>query len=105
MGQIGQFVLELLVLELRKSICSVTGLGKRLRKVLEGDRIKTLVSMVTNSSNRLNDHLFGKELFIRFTASAFRKLPHLVISLLVLRAGCGISLYQFLIIAYHFYFV
>ena len=23
----------------------------------------------------LNDHLFGKELFIRFTASAFRKLP------------------------------
>ena len=24
---------------------------------------------------QLNDHLFGKELFIRFTASAFRKLP------------------------------
>ena len=24
---------------------------------------------------KLNDHLFGKELFIRFTASAFRKLP------------------------------
>ena len=23
----------------------------------------------------LNDHLFGKELFIRFTAIAFRKLP------------------------------
>ena len=23
----------------------------------------------------LNDHLFGKELFIRFTANAFRKLP------------------------------
>ena len=23
---------------------------------------------------QLNDHLFGKELFIRFTASAFRKL-------------------------------
>ena len=23
----------------------------------------------------LNDHLFGKELFIRFTVSAFRKLP------------------------------
>ena len=23
----------------------------------------------------LNDHLFGKELFIRFSASAFRKLP------------------------------
>ena len=23
----------------------------------------------------LNDHLFAKELFIRFTASAFRKLP------------------------------
>ena len=66
---------------------------------------------------QLNDHLFGKELFIRFAASAFRKLPsvyvgclcrmwdltvsfpdhclsfyfmYLVISLLVLRAGCGI---------------
>ena len=41
----------------------------------------------------LNDHLFGKELFIRFSASAFRKLPSinvLSISLLVLRAGCGI---------------
>ena len=24
---------------------------------------------------QMNDHLFGKELFIRFTASAFRKLP------------------------------
>ena len=24
---------------------------------------------------QLNDHLFGKELFIPFTASAFRKLP------------------------------
>ena len=24
---------------------------------------------------QLNDHLFGKELFIRFAASAFRKLP------------------------------
>ena len=23
----------------------------------------------------MNDHLFGKELFIRFTAGAFRKLP------------------------------
>ena len=44
----------------------------------------------------LNDHLSGKELFIRFTARAFRKLlfsccqfMHLVISLLVLRAGFG----------------
>ena len=53
----------------------------------------------------LNDHLFGKELFIRFSASAFCGLPsiwYLVISLLVLRAGCGIWLYQFLIIAYLF---
>ena len=24
---------------------------------------------------QLNDHLFGKELFIRFSASVFRKLP------------------------------
>ena len=27
----------------------------------------------------LNDHLFGKELFIRFTASAFRKLPSIYV--------------------------
>ena len=27
----------------------------------------------------LNDHLFGKELFIRFSASAFRKLPSIYI--------------------------
>ena len=26
------------------------------------------------------DHLFGKELFIRFTASAFRKLPSIYVS-------------------------
>ena len=50
----------------------------------------------------LNDHLFGKELFIRFTASAFRKLLSVYVFsyfLLVLRAGCGIWMYQFLIIA------
>ena len=27
----------------------------------------------------LNDHLFGKALFIRFTASAFRKLPSIYV--------------------------
>ena len=27
------------------------------------------------NSRQLNGHLFGKELFIRFAASAFRKLP------------------------------
>ena len=27
----------------------------------------------------LNDQLFGKELFIRFTASAFRKLPSIYV--------------------------
>ena len=27
----------------------------------------------------LNDHLFGKELFIRFSASAFRKLPSIYV--------------------------
>ena len=27
----------------------------------------------------LNDHLFGKELFIRFTASAIRKLPSIYV--------------------------
>ena len=33
--------------------------------------------LMTNFVNfrQLNDHLFGKELFIRFAASAFRKLP------------------------------
>ena len=52
-----------------------------------------------------NDHLFGKELFIRFTASAFGKL------LLIYEfsyfpfsfdSRIGIWLYQFLIIAYLF---
>ena len=41
----------------------------------------------------LNDHLFGKELFIRFTASVFRKLLSIYvfsISLLILSVGCGI---------------
>ena len=28
---------------------------------------------------QLNDHLFGKELFIRFTMSAFRKLPSIYV--------------------------
>ena len=27
----------------------------------------------------MTDHLFGKELFIRFTASAFRKLPSIYV--------------------------
>ena len=37
--------------------------------------------LVTNFVNfrQLNDHLFGKELFIRFTASAFRKLPSIYV--------------------------
>ena len=40
----------------------------------------------------LNDHLFGKELFIRFTVRVFReRLSNFVcvLSLLVLREGCG----------------
>ena len=47
----------------------------------------------------LNDHLSGKELFVRLTASEFM---YLVISLLLLWAVCGIWLCQFLIIAYLF---
>ena len=43
---------------------------------------------------QLIDHLSGNELFIRFTARAFRKLlsiyVHVFLSLLVLRAGYGI---------------
>ena len=31
------------------------------------------------SINCYSDHLFGKELFIRFTASAFRKLPSIYV--------------------------
>ena len=41
----------------------------------------------------LNDHLFGKELFIRLPRVPFvncRQFMYLVISLLVLRVGCGI---------------
>ena len=33
----------------------------------------------SGGSNELNDHLFRKELFIRFTASAFRKLPSIYV--------------------------
>ena len=32
-----------------------------------------------HTHTQLNDHLFGKELFIRFTASAFRKLPSIYV--------------------------
>ena len=34
-----------------------------------------LTSLYFVNFRQLNDHLFGKELFILFTASAFRKLP------------------------------
>ena len=42
---------------------------------------KKVVASVTYFINfrKLNDHLFGKELFIRFTASAFRKLPSIYV--------------------------
>ena len=52
----------------------------------------------------LNDHLIGKELFIRFTASAFRKLPSVyVFSYFPFGfEGRMWDLYQFLIIAYLF---
>ena len=49
-------------------------------------------------------HLFGKELFIRFTVRVFREQLSIFMcvlpSVLVLRVGCGIRLYQFLIIAF-----
>ena len=54
---------------------------------------------------QLNDHLFGKELFIRFTASAFRKLRSIYVFSYFpfgFEGECGICLYQFLIIAYLF---
>ena len=41
----------------------------------------------------MNDHLSGKEQFIRFTMRAFRKLLSIFVFSyfsLVLRAGCGI---------------
>ena len=45
----------------------------------------------------LNDHLFGKELFIRFTLRVFRErllvFVCVLLSLLVLRVGCGMGLY------------
>ena len=47
-----------------------------------------------------NDHLFGKELFIRFTASAFRKLPSFYV-FSYFPFGFEGS-YQFLIIVYLF---
>ena len=40
--------------------------------------IRIIYNIVVKSGlnfRQLNDHLFGKELFIQFAASAFRKLP------------------------------
>ena len=37
-----------------------------------------LVTYLVNF-RKLNDHLFGKELSVRFTASAFRKLPSIYV--------------------------
>ena len=56
--------------------------------------IGSAIMLVTYFVNfrQLNDHLFGKELFIRFTESAFRKLASIYVFScfpLVLRAGCG----------------
>ena len=43
---------------------------------------------------KLNDHLFRKELFIRFTVRVFREhssiFVRFLLSLLVFRVGCGI---------------
>ena len=55
----------------------------------------------------MNDHLFGKELFIRFTARAFRKLLTMYVYSyfpfgFVGQDMGGIWLYLFLIIAYLF---
>ena len=35
--------------------------------------------LIKSNFRLLNDHLFGKELFIRFTARAFRKLPSIYV--------------------------
>ena len=47
--------------------------------------------------SRLNDRLFGKELFIRYSVRVFRErlsiLVCVLLSLLVMRVGCGILLY------------
>ena len=53
----------------------------------------------------VNHHLFGKELFIRFTASAFRKLPSIyVVSYFPFdfEGRMWDLIYQFLITAYLF---
>ena len=56
--------------------------------------------------SRLNDRLFGKELFIRYSVRVFRErlsiLVCVLLSLLVMRVGCGILLYLFLITAFLF---
>ena len=54
---------------------------------------------------KLTDHLFGKELFMRFTARVFRKrFVCVFLYLLVLKMGCRMWLYSFLIIASIFTF-
>ena len=73
-------------------------------------RIYTLVHVlcewhILDRFRQLNNHLSGKELFIRFTARAFRKLLSIYVFShfhFGLRAGYRIWLYQFLIIAYLF---
>ena len=47
-------------------------------------RVSSHVAADFNTRNKyltakLNDHLFGKQLFIQFTASAFRKLPSIYV--------------------------
>ena len=70
-------------------------------------RIYTLVHLLCEwhslvKFRKLNDHPSGKELFIRGPFVNCCQFMYLVLSLLVLRAGYGIWLYQFLIIIYLF---
>ena len=42
---------------------------------LTGNTTNNMLVIYFVNFRLVNDHLFGKELFIRFTTSAFRKLP------------------------------
>ena len=64
---------------LLKHFCKLQG---KITRLLVGQCLgsfKCSAQVLCSQSKMLNDHLFGKELFVRFTASAFRKLPSIYI--------------------------
>ena len=51
----------------------------RHRRDMTEKLLKATLNPNSHTHSQLNDHLFGKELFIRFSASAFRELPSIYV--------------------------